>query len=115
MEAGRETGYGAFFAAIKDAMSAAEQDALRIVRNHSNERVPGEWTAAAWFLERRYPSKWGKRDQLAVKTDLTVHIQVGSALPSQVFGAFAGRGGGEIVDIEPSESPELPELPEGLE
>lgn len=27
----------------------------------------GEWTADAWFLERKYPEDWGRRDRVALE------------------------------------------------
>ena len=33
-----------------------------------NLTIPGEWTAAAWRLERKDPKKYGRRDRLDVNT-----------------------------------------------
>jgi acyl-homoserine lactone acylase PvdQ len=101
---GVDNRFSRFAVAVKRAMARAEAEDVENIKRHAAR----EWTASAWRLERKFPDRWGKRDQLSVKTDLTVHIQVRSALPSAVFGALAGRGEGEIVDVESSESPELP-------
>ena len=110
-EKGVESGFRLFSDSVKRAIASAEEHHVQNIRTHATK----EWTASAWWLERKFPDRWGKRDQLSVKTDLTVHIQVGTALPSSVFGALTGPGQGEIVDIESSEPSDLPELPAELE
>ena len=42
--------------AVEQASAAAEIAALEIVGRAADW---GSWRAAAWFLERRYPQKWG--------------------------------------------------------
>lgn len=34
-----------------------------------------EWTAAAWWLERKSPKEWGRRDRLTVEYEGAVHQQ----------------------------------------
>lgn len=47
-----------FFNAVKEASSVAEVVALKDVR----AGAPG-WQGNAWFLERRYPKRWGRKDR----------------------------------------------------
>lgn len=56
-EAG-EAPYLGFFEAVKKARSAAEVSALSVIERAASG---GQWQAAAWWMERRYPDKWGKR------------------------------------------------------
>jgi len=64
-EAGEEP-YAAFLDALKGAEAKAEQDALRDVR----EAQVG-WQAHMTFLERRHPTRWGRRDpDYSLKTKL---------------------------------------------
>jgi transposase len=50
--------YYKFYSAVKQAEATAE--AKRIERiNKAGE--DGDWKADAWYLERRYPEKWGRR------------------------------------------------------
>jgi len=81
--------YVAFVAAIKKAEASAEQHCIDLIEgaavgpvtttktvNKPNpdgqgtiEEVtetvaPGSWHAAAWLLERKYPDRWGRRDQI---------------------------------------------------
>ena len=43
--------------AVEKAMADAELVDLRVI---SNAAVDGQWQAAAWKLERRNPSRWGR-------------------------------------------------------
>ena len=49
-----------FWEAVKKA--EAEAEALRVSRI-SKAGKDGNWQADAWYLERRYPERWGKRIQ----------------------------------------------------
>jgi hypothetical protein len=42
---------------LKHAVAASQVNALRVIFNAAND---GQWQAAAWLLERRFPGKWGK-------------------------------------------------------
>jgi transposase len=50
--------YKKFYEAVKTAEAIAE--ALRI-RRINKAGLAGDWKADAWYLERRYPEKWGRR------------------------------------------------------
>jgi transposase len=50
--------YKKFYEAVKTAEATAE--ALR-VRRINKAGLHGDWKADAWYLERRYPDKWGRR------------------------------------------------------
>lgn len=63
--------------ALTRAEAEAEESMLALVRDAATIRtvldrkgdaveVDGDWRAAAWFLERRYPSKYGRRDHVTV-------------------------------------------------
>jgi hypothetical protein len=53
--------YADFFNAVARASAISEQVALGKLVVGS----PG-WQALAWFLERRFPNKWGKKDRTPV-------------------------------------------------
>lgn len=55
-EAG-ELPFAEFLDALKSAESKAEAAALAVVR-----AAPDRWQANMTFLERRHPSRWGRRD-----------------------------------------------------
>ena len=50
--------YGEFCRALKRADLEAELACLRQIKEAAQN---GDWRAAAWMLERRYPEKWGRR------------------------------------------------------
>ena len=51
--------YVDFVKAIEEASDFSEAEALQLVR--SAAKVDRNWKASAWFLERRFPEKYGKR------------------------------------------------------
>ena len=56
--------YVDFMDTIKKAEAQSESKYLGVIRDAANG---GTWQASAWWLERRYPEKWGRRE----KVDLT--------------------------------------------
>jgi hypothetical protein len=40
---------------------------------------PKNWTASAWWLERRHPDDFGRRDRLEVKVDMRTVVQKAAA------------------------------------
>lgn len=55
-EAG-DDGFAEFLHALKKAEAEAEDAALQVVKS-----MPQGWQANAWWLERRFPSRYGRRD-----------------------------------------------------
>ena len=51
-----DQGFLDFLDSVERASVAPEMEALRIIHRAAEG---GSWRAAAWFLERRYPHKWG--------------------------------------------------------
>jgi hypothetical protein len=58
---GREP-YAAFCEAIKEAEVQAEKNALDTVRMGAVGSEAVNWQSASWYLERRYPARYGRRD-----------------------------------------------------
>lgn len=58
-EAAKKGKFAEFFATIKEAEGRATVGWLAKIEKAANE---GNWQAAAWKLERRYPSDFGRRD-----------------------------------------------------
>lgn len=48
-----------FLRAVKGALAAAEVELVGTIRAASKQ----QWQAAAWILERRFPSKWAKSSE----------------------------------------------------
>ncbi len=52
-----------FSEAVKKARAEAEGAHIRNIRRASDN---GVWQASAWWLERSFPKKWGKRSSLEI-------------------------------------------------
>jgi len=52
--------YVAFVALVKKAEREAESEAVREIRTAGKRN----WTAYAWWLERKFPESWGKDTEL---------------------------------------------------
>lgn len=103
--------YAEFADAIKKAMADAEAGALQrimkaalggeevktkeIIRPDGSkvtERTVSqpEWTAAAWYLERKHPDKWGRKDEVRVAAKVQEEIdaaleQLREGLPADEY------------------------------
>lgn len=51
-----------FFKAIKKAEAEAEAKRVELILKAGG--AGGDWKANAWYLERKYPDRWGKVDRL---------------------------------------------------
>jgi transposase-like protein len=51
-----------FSEAVKRARAEAEVRNVSLINTAA--RDPRHWTAAAWFLERSYPTKWGRQQKV---------------------------------------------------
>ena len=56
---------------FRDAVLKAEADAeQRFLGNVAKAAASGNWTAAAWWLERRHPADYGRRDRVEMTVDV---------------------------------------------
>lgn len=55
-----EEPFASFVAAVDEAMGKAETRFVALIA----EAAKTTWTAGAWWLERRYPERWGRRDRV---------------------------------------------------
>lgn len=51
-----------FSAAIKEARATSEVHAVGLIRKAAED---GSWQAAAWYLERSMPAKWGRWERVS--------------------------------------------------
>lgn len=105
-EAGKPSIYSELLNALTRAEAAAEAEALEAVRKAGAGPL-GDWRASAWFLERRYPSRYRRRDSLDVEGDLTFNaVQRVAPEPGEqrvkVARLLAGAG---VVDGELAQLP----------
>ena len=59
-ESERRNIYSEFSEAVKKAEAAAELRAVSGIVAAGRRN----WTAFAWYLERKYPDRWGRRDKI---------------------------------------------------
>ena len=57
--------YAEFLGAIKKAESEAHTHFVAVIA----AQAPSQWQAAAWWLERKYPGQWGKREKIEVSQE----------------------------------------------
>jgi transposase len=55
-----EEPFASFVEAVEEAMGKAETRFVALIA----EAAQTTWTAAAWWLERRYPDRWGRRERI---------------------------------------------------
>lgn len=53
--------YATFWDTLERGWAAAETRLTAQIQQHGQSDQPGQWTALAWFLERRFADRWGKR------------------------------------------------------
>ena len=71
-----ETPFVEFLETIEKAQADAE---ARNVALNAKAAQDGTWTAAAWWLERKYPERWGRKDRHEVTgkdgNDITITVR----------------------------------------
>lgn len=95
--------YRAFRSAIKNAEADAELRAVQVILT----AMPESWQAAMTFLERRYPSRWGRRGRLDISSEGGPLIQVN--VDGAALGLTEGspkpidRDANQVIDITPED------------
>lgn len=79
--------YADFFAVCKTAMAVGEVNALREVKSGRQG-----WQGSAWYLERRYPGRWGKKDKLEL--DMRKTDDMSQKTDEELASIARGQGGG---------------------
>ena len=63
--------YSDFRDAVEKARAEAEAQKLKAIHIAATD---GTWQAAAWWLERSFPDRWGRRERIEVDTTAKVEI-----------------------------------------
>lgn len=66
-EAKRKSKYSEFIEDIKEAIAFSETYHVQRIRKAGDD---GNWFANAWWLERRFPDRWGRNDKLDLKAEV---------------------------------------------
>ena len=64
-----------FAMALDKAEADGQQMLLRVVISAAAKNLPNTWQAAAWLLERRWPSEFAQKSRLDVSIDLQAEIR----------------------------------------
>lgn len=90
--------YRDFRDAVKEAEAKAETAVLQIIK----DAMPDNWQAAAWYLERTRPGRYGKRQQIDVKQgDSQSEPTARERIEGRIAG-LAARGRTDEVPGEPN-------------
>lgn len=68
-----------------EELKAAEASAELRWITRINEASKNYWQAAAWLLERKYPEKWGKRENFVTNVNSTVILPQNPTLREDIF------------------------------
>lgn len=86
----QDTPFAEFATNVERAMATAEQESL--VRIRGAARVnPAFWAADAWWLERRYPEKYGRKDRIAMEHSGDVGFSVSAKIDLQEVNSDVAR------------------------
>lgn len=69
--------YKEFYDRVTEAEAQAEMDILNVI--YTNAIDQGNWVSSAWILERKYPNRFGKREQMALQTDNDFKLEISTA------------------------------------
>lgn len=106
----RETLYLNFFHAVESARAEAQLRNVAIIQRAANE---GTWQAAAWFLERTNPRKWGRHEtvEIGVADDRPTEVSEIASLLDQRIARMRERSLGIIeadgIEVDETEPPNL--------
>ena len=69
--------YKTFYERVTECEAQAEMDILNVIYTSAIDQ--GNWLSSAWILERKYPNRFGKREQMALATDNNFELKISSA------------------------------------
>jgi hypothetical protein len=96
-----EEKYVEFLESVEKARARAEVQSVALIRKAA---IDGTWTAAAWFLERSHPRRWGRMDRHEVAGAEGGAIQVEAVSAKALEDKITAILGGTVISF-----PELTE------
>jgi hypothetical protein len=98
-----------FLDAVETARAEAGLRNLALIQTAAQE---GAWQAAAWYLERTNPRKWGRHDTVELTGADGGPIQVEHSVKDSLAAKFAAaeRAARDIIEAEPAEDTEPGQL-----
>ena len=85
---------------FRDAIRAAESEAEVYAATVLRKAMPDDWKAAAWYLERKFQDRWGKRERIEHDGKLDVDIAGARDRLTRVLAGLTGRVGPGAVPGE---------------
>jgi transposase len=73
---GEQTQKGLEYELYKGVQQAEARAIARNIAIIQKAAQDGNWQAAAWWLERKYPEEWGRKDRMNLETDNGLVIKV---------------------------------------
>lgn len=97
-----ERKYFEFFEAVEIAEAAAEAAAIATVKQNIQA---GDTKSAQWFLQHRYPTRWGRADRMTIEGgDRPIEVSVSiTDVQAKVIQLLQKRGALEIENVEDAE------------
>lgn len=68
--------YATFLENVEEAEAEGEMIHVEIIHDTA---LSGNWLSSAWLLERKYPQRFGKREQMALQTDNDFKLEISTA------------------------------------
>lgn len=68
--------YKTFLDKVSENEAIGEMLHLEIIHDNA---LSGNWLSSAWLLERKYPQRFGKREQMALQTDNDFKLEISTA------------------------------------
>jgi transposase len=92
--------YHAFSEAVEKALADSEARDVALI---AKAAADGQWQAAAWRLERKFPDRWGRRDRHQVEAHIhgTVKVTPDDAI-KELAGLLAARAPRAGADQAPA-------------
>lgn len=98
---GKEQTEGIYFEFAEAYELAKAQGETRLLSEITNAVEAGDWRAAAWILERKYPARWSKQNRVEVTGKDGGPLQMQPVNEKAVIDAYQARI--EAAKVETSE------------
>lgn len=97
---------------VAKAMASAESTALSYLREAA---AAGDLKAVTWFLERRFPERWGAKVQHIVSQEMgevldrveSLEHELGAEIVNRILAAIAGEWGAGSGEVEEETGPRV--------
>jgi len=71
-----------FLEGVQKAEGNAEVGMVAVIHQAARQAVDGQWQAAAWWLERKHPDRWGRRERVENREPAGDKIQINVSGPA---------------------------------